>query len=104
MMDEFALLQPRHGLESDMQMRRNIHWRAFAEREWPEPIEKAPRTDQASSTKRQCALHSNRTDRHLANRVRLELLLNSTNPCACLCGYLRRLILLGHDDRGFAPT
>jgi hypothetical protein len=82
-----------------VRMRRDIHWRAFVEGERAEPIEKAPRTDQASSSQRQCALYSNRADRDLANRVRLELLLNSTNSRACFRGYLRHHFLLGRLRR-----
>ena len=71
-----------------MRMWRHIHWRAFAEAEWPEPIEKAPGPDQASSAQRQRALDSNLSDADLANRVRLEPFVNGTKRLAGFSGDL----------------
>ena len=86
MVDELALLQPRHGLKAHMRMRRDIHGSAFGEGERPEPIEKAPWPDQPPASHGQRALDSNGPDADLANRVGLELFANSTKGVAGFSG------------------
>jgi hypothetical protein len=44
----FPVKQPRHGLQSDVRMRRHVHRFAFGKRQWAETIEKTPRSDEAS--------------------------------------------------------
>ncbi|HXW07113.1 MAG TPA: hypothetical protein VD833_17900 [Vicinamibacterales bacterium] len=47
-MDDFALQQPRHRLQTDVGMRRHIHGLPGVERQWSEPIEETPGSDEAS--------------------------------------------------------
>ena len=105
MVDELALLQPRHGLKAHMRMRRDIHGSAFAEGEGPEPIEKAPRSDQAPASHGKGALDPDGADADLANRVRLELFVNSAKGVAGFSGDVgHRCIKLDIHDPDVTPV
>ncbi len=90
--DDLAFVQPGDGLQPDVRVRRHVHRLAVAEREWPEAIEKAPRTDEAPVPDRQGAGDRQTAQRHFAVRIRLEL-----SPA----GAERDALLRGHDLRPF---
>src|SRR5262245_47482320 len=74
-MDDLAIQQPRDRLQSHVRMGRDIQRRADLEGEWPEPIEKAPGSDQPSAFDRQRAENAQVSDPDVTSRVRFELLL-----------------------------
>jgi hypothetical protein len=49
----FSFEQPRHRLQAHVRVGRHVHRHPLSERKRPEPIEKAPRADQAPPLDRQ---------------------------------------------------
>jgi hypothetical protein len=73
-MHELAVEEPRHGLQSHVRMRANIHRRRIRERQRSETVEKTPGPNQAPPLYGKHPRHGQRTERHVAAVERLELM------------------------------
>jgi hypothetical protein len=61
-MQKRTVEEPRHGLESDVGMWRNVETILESERRWPHVIEETPRTYRASTASRKSPTHAQFTD------------------------------------------